>query len=185
MQTVKRIWPLIQLLFSVISLVGCASLVTLPLTATPLFLLGIFLLLMGPNLPQSVLTVWQFLTRVVNFQAFFFMGVIGYTVLTETFDVFTGTLKVLVPFDPHKPPDDLSEQKRRAIGRHIRISYATAAVALVPVLLLWAGYYLWLNGWHNTGVALQLLGIISQLLLLIFLFRFVKVRSGARRTLWG
>lgn len=184
MQTLKRIWPIIQLLFSVVSLVGCTSLVTLPLTATPLFFLGIFLLLMGPNLPQSVLTVWQSLTRIVNFQAFFFVGVIGYTVLTELFDVFTGSLKVLVPFNPHKPPDELYEQKRRAIRRHLRVSYATAAVAIVPVLLLWGGYLLWQNEWHNIGVALQLLGIISQLILLIFIFRFVKVRSGARRTLW-
>lgn len=185
MQTVKRIWPVIQLLFSVISLVGCTSLVTLPLTATPLFFLGILLLLMGPTLPQSVLTTWQSLTRVVNIQAFFFMGVIGYTVLTEVFDVFTGSLKVLVPFDPHKPPDELSEQKRRAIGRHLWVSCATAAVAMVPVILLGGGYYLWLNEWHNTGVALQLMGILSQLMLLIFLFRFVKVRAGARRTFWG
>lgn len=184
MQTLKRIWPLFRLLFSVMSLVGCTSLVTLPFTAAPLFALSVFILLFAPHLSEFLVAVWRALTTVVNVQSLFFALMIGYTFLTEVFDVLTGSLQLLVSFDPHQSAASVYEERRRAMRRHLWIGALTAAVAAIPAGFLLGGYYLWSMGSERLGIVLQLVGIISQLALLIAMFRLVTIRTSPRQTLW-
>ena len=176
----KRLWPLIQLFFSVVGFVGCASVVTLPATSLPFVALGVILLFLS-NVPSVLDVVWRVLQVTVIFQSAVFAVSIAYTYLTEWIDVLSGSFHVTTRFEP-----DMSEQERRRLRyqgevRHLIIGVVTVLLALLPVSLLLLGWYFWRSGREILGVSLEVVGVLIQLVFLYVWYWIVSTKPSPHR----